>query len=159
MKFWSSPRSPRSPQVVPTDPEESASTSPYIAEYIAAIDRTGCLGFEAPPRVLVRKPCVDMQAVLPVLLDYYDQHSPRKLMGQTLAMHLALVPRLHDKTGIHFNLTIGWMVCQGKPIFPHDENLIRRFVAEGRKAWIREGCPFHLWTPRWLARSSTLRSR
>jgi hypothetical protein len=145
MKFWSSMKSPRSPQVVPTDTGEWASTSPYIAEYITAIDRTEQFGFEAPPRVLVRKPCVDLQAVLPMLLDYHDQHSPRELMGQTLAMHFDSVPRLHDKTGIHFNLTIEWMMCQVKPIHPHDENLVRRFVAEGRNAWIREGCVFHLW--------------
>ena len=128
-----------------TDPGELARTSPYIAEYIAAIDRTQKFGLEAPPRVLVRKECVDMQVVLPVLLDYYAQHSPDELTGQTGAIHFALLPLLYETTGIPFILTIGWMVRQGKPIFPHDEALIDRFIERGRQAWLHEGCPFHLW--------------
>jgi len=145
MKFWPSLKPRGTPLVAKTDAGSVAATLPYIAEYVAAIDRTERFGFEAPPRLLIRKPCVDMRAVLPVLLDFYETHSPGELLGQTLAIHFALIPRLYDNTGIHLNLTIGWMVHQGKPIFPHDEGLIRRFVAGGRKVWIHEGCPFHLW--------------
>lgn len=34
--------------------------SPYVGEYLAAIDRTKEFGFDAPPRPLVKKDCVDM---------------------------------------------------------------------------------------------------
>ena len=56
-----------------------------------------------------------------------------------------LIPLLYDKTGTHFNLNIGWMVRDGKVILQHDEWLIRRFLKDGREAWLGEGCPFHLW--------------
>jgi hypothetical protein len=44
--------------------------SPYVGEYLAAIDRTQEFGFEAPPRLLVKNNCVDMQTLRPVLLDF-----------------------------------------------------------------------------------------
>jgi hypothetical protein len=119
--------------------------SPYVAEYLAAIDRTEAFGFEAPPRLLVRKDCVDMEIVRPVLLDYFERSSPEPMIGQTAAINFALVPLLYDKTGIPFNLTIGWMVRKGKAIYQHDESLIQRFVQWKTQAWLSEGCPFHLW--------------
>jgi hypothetical protein len=126
------------------EPGQLAATSLYIAEYMAAVDRTERFGFEAPPRILVRKDCVDARA-LPVLLDYFDEHSPDELMGQTLAIHFALLPLLYQNTGITFILTVGWIEFEGRSFFPHDEGLIRRFVEGGSQAWLREGCPFQLW--------------
>jgi len=40
--------------------------SPYVAEYLAAIDRTEAFGFETPPRLLARRDCIDMQTLRPV---------------------------------------------------------------------------------------------
>jgi len=42
--------------------------SGYIAEYMAAFDRTESFGLKAPPRLLVAKHCVDVDKTLPVLL-------------------------------------------------------------------------------------------
>jgi hypothetical protein len=119
--------------------------SPYVGEYLAAIDRTEAFGFEAPPRLLVRKDCVDIQSLRPVLLDYFNCSPPDSMIGQTAASHFALVPLLYDKTRISFNLTIGWLVHGGKPIHQHDERLIQRFIEGNTDAWLEEGCPFHLW--------------
>jgi hypothetical protein len=116
-----------------------------VAEYLAAFDRTERFGFEAPPRVLVQKDCVDMTTVTPVLLDYYDRNGWQALIGQTAAIHFALVRLLADKTGIPFQLTIGWIEYQGKPIYQHDETLLQRFLEGKTEVWLREGCPFHLW--------------
>ena len=119
--------------------------SPYVGEYLAAIDRTEAFGFEAPPRLLVRKDCVDMRSLRPVLLDYFNCSPPDSMIGQTAASHFALVPLLYDKARISFNLTIGWLVHKGKPIHQHDERLIQRFIEGNTDAWLEEGCPFHLW--------------
>lgn len=127
-----------------SDPIE-AMQSPYASEYLAALDRTQRFGFEAPLRLLVRKDCVDMDVVRPVLLDYFERSEPESMIGQTAAIHFALVPLLCDKTGIPFTLTIGWLVRKGKPIYQHDEQLIQRFVEGKTPVWLHEGCPFHLW--------------
>jgi hypothetical protein len=119
--------------------------SPYVGEYLAAIDRTEAFGFKAPIRLLVKKDCVDMQALSPVLLDYFERGPPDSMIGQTAAIHFALVPLLYDKTGIPFNLTIGWLVREGKSIYQHDERLIEHFIEGNIDAWLEEGCPFHLW--------------
>ncbi|HLH13509.1 MAG TPA: hypothetical protein VKV16_01870 [Solirubrobacteraceae bacterium] len=88
---------------------------------------------------------MDLERTLPVLLDYFDRHGPEALIGQTLAIHFALIPRLYAATGVHFELTVGWIVRQGKPLFQHDETLIRVFLREKLAAWQRLGVPFHLW--------------
>jgi hypothetical protein len=119
--------------------------SPYVGEYLAAIDRTEEYGFEAPMRLLVKKDCVDMQTLRPVLLDFFERRPPDSMIGQTAAIHFTLVPLLYDKTGIPFNLTIGWIVRKGKAICQHDERLIQRFIEGNTQAWLDEGCPFHLW--------------
>jgi hypothetical protein len=119
--------------------------SAYVSEYMMAIDRTEAFGFEAPPRLLVKKDCVDMGTVRPALLDYFDENAPASLIGQTGAVHIALAPLLYDKTGIPFQLTIGWLMRKGKAIFQHDEQLIQRFVEGKTAVWLHEGCPFHLW--------------
>ena len=138
------PRAPVRRQIT-SDDVIKRMPSPYVAEYIAAIDRTERFGLEAPPRVMVGKDCVDMDIVRPVLLDYFARDSPESMIGQTVAINFALVPLLYNKTGIHFNLTIGWMVRKGKSIFQHDEELIQRFVDGKTDAWLQEGCPFQLW--------------
>ncbi len=120
-------------------------SSPYVSEYLAAVDRTRRLGFEAPLCLLVRKDCVDMDIVRPVLLDYFERSEPESMMGQTAAINFALVPLICDKTGIPFNLTIGWLMRKAKPLFQHDEQLIHRFIEGKTQAWLEEGCPFHLW--------------
>jgi hypothetical protein len=119
--------------------------SAYVSEYMVAIDRTEAFGFEAPPRLLVKKDCVNMDIARPVLLDYFERSDPESMIGQTAAINIALVPLLYDKTGIPFNLTIGWLIRKGKAIFQHDEQLIQRFVEGKTAVWLHEGCPFHLW--------------
>jgi hypothetical protein len=119
--------------------------SPYVGEYLAAIDRTEEFGFDAPPRLLLRKDCVDMQRLRPLLLDYFDRNPPDSMIGQTAAIHFALVPLLYEKTRISFNLTIGWLFRNGKAIYQHDERLIQHFIEGNTDAWLEEGCPFHLW--------------
>jgi hypothetical protein len=119
--------------------------SPYVSEYLAAIDRTQRFGFEAPPRILVRKDCVNMDSARPVLLEYFEGSEPESMIGQTAAINFALVPLLYGKTGIPFNLTIGWLMRKGKAIYQHDEQLIQRFIEGKTEVWLHEGCPFHLW--------------
>src|SRR3984957_20549032 len=81
--------------------------SPYVGEYLAAIDRTEEFGFEAPMRFLVKRNCVEMQPLRPLLLEYFDRTPPDLMIGQTAAIHFALVPLLYEETGVAFNLTIG----------------------------------------------------
>lgn len=78
------------------DPKSPA----YIAEYIAAMDRTADLGLQTPPRVLLSKICVDPDRTLQVLLDYFARHTPAELIGQTAAINLALIPILLGATGV-----------------------------------------------------------
>jgi hypothetical protein len=146
MSIWSflRPRKSAPPRNIP-DSSPGLKLSPYVGEYLAAINRTEEFGFEAPPRILVKKDCVDMQTLRPVLLDFFERSPPDSMIGQTAAIHFALVPLLYDKTGIPFNLTIGWLVRNGKSICQHDERLIQRFIEGNTDAWLEEGCPFHLW--------------
>ena len=62
--------------------------------------------------------CVDMARVMPVLLEYFDRHTPEELVGQTLAIHFALIPELYDATRVPFQLTIRWIVLQGNGSSP-----------------------------------------
>jgi hypothetical protein len=140
--FW---KAKHPPSVTQKEDPTAVAGSAYAAEYFAALDRTERFGFEAPSRLLVRKDCVDMSRVLPVLLDYFEAHGWEALIGQTAAIHFALVALLADKTRIPYQLTIGWIERHGKPIFQHDDTLIQRFVDEGTGAWLSLGCPFHLW--------------
>jgi hypothetical protein len=146
MSIWSSlrPRAPR-PSHNTTESAPGPNLSPYVGEYLAAIDRTQAFGFETAPRVLAKKDCVDMLALRPVLLDSLERRPPDLMIGQTAAIHFALVPLLYDKTGIPFNLTIGWIMRNGRAIYQHDERLIQRFIEGNTDAWLEEGCPFHLW--------------
>jgi hypothetical protein len=47
------------------------------------------------------------------------RHGPVDLVGQTVAINLALVPILLEATGVPFHLTIGWIEQQGKPVLEH----------------------------------------
>jgi hypothetical protein len=146
MRIWPffKTRTPNPPQGIPPS-APGLELSPYVGEYLAAIERTEQFGFEAPIRLLVKKDCVDMLTLQPVLLDFFERSPPDSMIGQTAAIHFALVPLLYDKTGIPFNLTIGWIVRRGKAICQHDERLIQRFIEGNTQAWLDEGCPFHLW--------------
>jgi hypothetical protein len=127
-------------------PVDLASMPAYVQEFEAALERTERLGLGAPAvRVVVRKDCVDMAKTMPVLLNYFARHNPAELIGQTAAIHFALVPLLVRETGIPFQLTIGWVVHDGRTIFQHDEETYRRFLRDKLAAWSREGMPFHLW--------------
>jgi hypothetical protein len=117
----------------------------YVAEYMAAVDRTESFGLESPPRILVAKDCVDPDRTLAVLLDYFDRHTPDELVGQTAAINIALIPLLLEATGVPFQLTIGWIELDGKPKWQHGDDIIRRFMTEKLSARQREGIPFHLW--------------
>jgi hypothetical protein len=129
-----------------TPAPDLAALPQYAQEFEAAWDRTVRLGLSLPAlRLRVRKDCVDLSKAMPVLLDYFARHDPSELIGQTLAIHFALLPRLIEATGVPFQLTIGWMVREGRVIFQHDEDTIRRFLREKSAAWAREGMPYHLW--------------
>ncbi len=56
--------------------------SQYIPEYMAAVDRTEAFGLETPVRLIVRKNCVDMKHVRPLVLAYFDRHQPEELLGK-----------------------------------------------------------------------------
>jgi hypothetical protein len=83
MSIWSFLRSctPNPPQNT-CDSAPGLQLSPYVGEYLGAIDRTQELGFEAPPRLLVKKDCVDMQTLRPVLLDFFERSPPDSIIGQ-----------------------------------------------------------------------------
>jgi hypothetical protein len=72
-------RTPNSSQSI-LDFAPGLKLSPYVGEYLAAIDRTEEFGFEAR-RVLVRKDCIDMLALRPVLLDYFERSPPDSMIG------------------------------------------------------------------------------
>jgi len=145
MSIWSflRPRTPNPHSILDFVP--GLKLSPYVGEYLAAIDRTEEFGFEPPMRLLVKKDCVDMLVIRPLLLDYFDFKPPDSKIGQTAAIYFALLPLLYRRTVIPFNLTIGWIVRNGKAICQHDERLIQRFIEGNTDAWVEEGCPFHLW--------------
>lgn len=79
MSIWSflRPRTPNPGQSAP-DSAPSLKLSRYVAEYLAAIDRTEEYSFEPPIRLLVKKDCVDIQTLRPELLDFFEC-SPRTL--------------------------------------------------------------------------------
>ena len=123
-------------------------SSQYVLEYVEAVERTQSLGFTSYPRVIVAKDCLTPERygrMMSELLRYFDQHTPQELIGQTLSIHMALIPRLFDATGIPFQLTIGWVEFNGKAIFQHDEDTIARFMTEKSNAWQVGDMPFHLW--------------
>jgi hypothetical protein len=59
----------------------------YVGEYLAAIDRTEKFWFELPMRLLAKTNCVDMQALRPILLDFFERSPPDSMIGQTAAIH------------------------------------------------------------------------
>ncbi len=118
----------------------------YGQEFTQAWDRTLRLGLALPPvRLLVRKNCIDLTKALPVIVDYFNWYSGDQLVGQTMAIHNALLPLLCDAFDVPLQLTIGWIEFDGTPRMQHGEALIQRFLTEKLAAWHREGVPFHLW--------------
>ena len=64
MNIWSYLRFRKlAPPRGPPDSAPGLNLSPYVGEYLAALDRTDSFGFETPPRVLVKKNCVDMHKI------------------------------------------------------------------------------------------------
>ena len=125
--------------------KQSAALQTYTTEYVSAFDRTESLGLQAPPRVLVKKPCVDPDRTLPVLLGYFDRHTPEELRGQTLATNADLIHVLWHKTRGAFELTFGVVDVKEKRYGECSEDTIRRYLTDKRVAWQREGVPFHVW--------------
>lgn len=116
----------------------------YAREYVAAFHRAHSLGLRTPIRLVMEHNCVDMSRTMPVLLDYFTKYRAM-LFGRTATIHTDLQQALLEATGVPFNLTIGWMELEGKPIFRHDIDQISRFLCEKRAAYDREGVPFHIW--------------
>jgi hypothetical protein len=118
----------------------------YSQEFTDAWDRTLRLGLALPPiRFLVRKDCIDLAKALPVIVDYFNQNSSEQLIGQTMAIHNALQPRLFAALGVPLYLTIGWIELNGTPRMQHGEEQIQMFLTEKLTAWYRKPMPFHLW--------------
>jgi hypothetical protein len=115
----------------------------YGQEFMDAWDRTVRFGLALPPiRLLVRKNCIDLAKALPVIVDYFNRHSGEALVGQTVAIHIMLLPPLCDALGgVPLQLTIGWIEFNGTPRMQHGEALIQRFLTEKWAAWHREGGP------------------
>lgn len=112
---------------------------------MSAVDRTESLGLKAPRRLLVNKPCVDPDRTLPVLLDYFDRHTPEELLGQTLAINADLIALLWHTTRVPFEITFGFVEMKGKRYGECSEAIIRRYLNDKLVAWQRDGVPFHVW--------------
>jgi hypothetical protein len=124
---------------------KSAAAQTYLAEYMSAVNRTESLGLQPPSRVLVNKPCVDPDATLPVLLGYFERHTPEELLGQTLAINVDLIALLWDKTNVPFEITFGFVDIKGRRFGECSDSTVRRYLDEKRVAWVRDGVPFHVW--------------
>ena len=124
---------------------QSAALQTYTTEYMSAVNRTQSFGLKPPPRVLVKKPCVNPDRTLPVLLDYFDRHTPEELMGQTLAINTDLIYLLWHKIHVAFELTLGVVDVQGKRYGECSEDTIHRYLTDKEVAWLRDGVPFHIW--------------
>jgi hypothetical protein len=131
--------------MVSVSPDASVEAQTYLAEYCEAVERTESLGLQAPPRVIVRKNCVDPDRLLAVLLDYFDRHTPEEMLGQTLNINLQLVELLDRKMGVPFLMTFGYVEMYGQRYGECSEYTVQRFLVDKVKAWTREGVPFHVW--------------
>jgi hypothetical protein len=129
----------------PVSRTQYAALQTYTTEYMSAVDRTASFGLKAPLRLLVQKPCVNPDRTLPVLLDYFDRHTPKELMGQTLAINADLIYLLWHKTHVPFELTFGVVDMKGKRYGECSEDTIRRYLTDKQVAWQRDGVPFHVW--------------
>ena len=118
----------------------------YGLEFSDAWDRTLRFGLELPPvRILVQKDCIDVAKARSVIVEYFNQHAPEELMGQTVTIYTMLQPRLWEALGVPLYLTIGWIELDGTPRMKHGDEQIQMFLTEKLVAWAREGVPFHLW--------------
>lgn len=129
-------------QAAAAEPRETS----YIDEFLGAFDRTEEFGLETPAiRLLAEKPCLHVVKVMPLIQDFYTEHDPKELIGQTLHINLTIQERIYDQLGIPTYLTTGWITREGKKTFWHDSDKISQFLTEGLSAWTREGVPFHIW--------------
>ena len=116
----------------------------YVTEYLSALDRTERLGLKGPPRVMVKKDCLDIVKLMPLMLRYFSWYQG-KLMGRTLTIHTDVQQVILDAFGIPCTLSTGWMERDGRPIFKHDDDVFPRFLRDKKAAYASEGLPFHIW--------------
>lgn len=68
----------------PRSPGRGRSVNDYNQEFTDEWDRTLRLGLALPPiRLQVHKDCIDLAKALPVIVDYFNQHSSDKLRVRT----------------------------------------------------------------------------
>ena len=125
--------------------DASVEAQTYIAEYFEAVDRTESLGLQGPPRILVKKACVDPDRLLAVLLDYFDRHAPEEMLGQTLTINSELVELLDREMGVPFQMTFGYVEMYGQRYGECSEYTFQHYLVDKVKAWTRDGVPFHVW--------------
>jgi len=70
---------------------------------------------------------------LALLLDYFNAHTPEELLGQTLAINIALIPLLFETTGVPFEITIGWIELGGKPTWHAAQGRVSHSRDQSRK--------------------------
>jgi hypothetical protein len=100
----------------------------YAAEFTDAWGHTLRFGLDLPPiRFQVRKDCIDVAKARAVIGEYFSEHSPEALMGQTLLIYTTLQPRLHEALGVPLYLTIGWIELDRRPRMKHGDDQIRMF--------------------------------
>jgi len=128
-----------------TSRSQTAAPQTYIAEYMAALERTESLDLKAPARVLVSRPCVDPDRILPMLLNYFDRHTPEELFGQTLTINADLIYLLWQKAQVPFEITFGFAEIKRKRYGECSDSTLRRYLRDKQDAWRREGVPFHVW--------------
>lgn len=118
----------------------------YAQEFMAAAERSKGLGMRLPAvQLLVRKDCVQMERVQPVLQQYLGRYTQEDVVGQAFAINVQLVPLLAAKLGLPFTLTMGWFEHDGKRPYEHGEELIARLLKHGLGAFATEGLPLHVW--------------
>ncbi len=82
-------------------PSFSNPVTAYGEEFSEAWDRTLRFNLELPPiRVQVQQDCIDVPKAKAVIIEYFDQHTPKELMGQIMGIYNALQPRLMQELGI-----------------------------------------------------------
>lgn len=119
--------------------------SPYVREYMKALDRTERLGLPAPPRILVAKKCVDMDRAFPILQRCLGRYRRQEAENQAFAINVELLPILSNELGVPFVLTVGWFSISGKATYQHGDDLLQRLLRDGVSPFFGKGIPLHAW--------------
>lgn len=118
----------------------------YAQEFIRASNRSRQLGITLPPvQFLVRKDCLDMQRLGPMLQEYVGRFSQDEIVGQAFVINAQLMALLADKLGLPLTLTMGWFDHAGRQPYRHDDAFIEKLVKEGAGRFLTEGLPLHVW--------------